>query len=282
MTPITETPEWHALDAHFERAARRAPPRPVRRRPAARRARSPSRSTGVYLDYSKNRVTDETLRLLVELAERARPARPHRRDVPRREDQRHRGPRRAARRAARARGRGRSRSTARTSSPRCTRCCARWPTSPSACAPGSGPGTPASASATSSTSASAAPTSARTWRTTRSRDFSPARHDVPVRQQRRRHRLLGGDPRPRSRRDAVRRLVEDVHHARDAHQRPQRARVDPRRRSAATSRPSPSTSSRCRPTRPRWRSSASTPPTCSSSGTGSAAATRTTPPSASR
>ena len=55
-----------------------------------------------------------------------------------------------------------------------------------------------------------------------------------------------------------------------------RARVVARR-ARATSPRSPSTSSRCRRTRPRWRSSASTPPTCSSSGTGSAAATRTTP-----
>ena len=45
---------------------------------------------GIYLDYSKNRITDETLRLLLELAERVRPARAHRRDVPRRQDQRHR------------------------------------------------------------------------------------------------------------------------------------------------------------------------------------------------
>ena len=38
MAPITESPEWRALDAHFDDDARRPPPRPVRRRPAARRA----------------------------------------------------------------------------------------------------------------------------------------------------------------------------------------------------------------------------------------------------
>ena len=47
-------------------------------------------------------------------------------------------------------------------------------------------------------------------------------------------------------------------------------------------RPSPSTSSPSRPTPTRSRSSASTRPTCSASGTGSAAATRWTRPSASR
>ena len=46
--------------------------------------------------------------------------------------------------------------------------------------------------------------------------------------------------------------------------------------------PSPGTSSPSRPTPRRWRSSASTPPTCSASGTGSAAATRWTRRSASR
>ena len=51
---------------------------------------------------------------------------------------------------------------------------------------------------------------------------------------------------------------------------------------AATKRRSPSTSSPSRPTPPRSRSSASTPPTCSGSGTGSAAATRWIRPSASR
>ena len=114
----------------------------------------------------------------------------------------------------------------------------------------SGSATPASACATSSTSASVAPTSARTWPTTRSRDFSAARHDVPVREQRRRHRLLGGHPRPRPGRDAVRRLVEDVHHARDAHQRPTAPASGCSPGSVATSRPSPSTSSRCRRTPP--------------------------------
>ena len=45
------------------------------------------------------------------------------------------------------------------------------------------------------------------------------RPDVPLRVQRRRHRLRRGDPRPRPGRDAVHRLVQDVHHARDDDQR---------------------------------------------------------------
>ena len=71
MPPITETPEWRALDAHF------AELRDVHLRDLF--ADDPQRGQdmtaefdGVYLDYSKNRITAETLRLLVALAERAR------------------------------------------------------------------------------------------------------------------------------------------------------------------------------------------------------------------
>ena len=88
--------------------------------------------------------------------------------------------------------------------------------------------------------------------------------------------------RPRPGGDAVHRLLQDLHHARDDDQRAHRARLVAGRPEAATRRPSPSTSSPSRPTRRRWRSSASTPPTCSASGTGSAAATRWTRRSASR
>ena len=56
---------------------------------------------GLYLDYSKNRITDETIRLLVALADGVGSARQDRRHVPRRQDQHHRKPRRAAHRAAR-------------------------------------------------------------------------------------------------------------------------------------------------------------------------------------
>ena len=80
-----------------------------------REARRPA-----ILDYSKHRITDETLRLLLALADEMRPARAHRRHVPRREDQRHRGPRGAARGAARAEGRAHRRRRRRTSCPRCT------------------------------------------------------------------------------------------------------------------------------------------------------------------
>jgi glucose-6-phosphate isomerase len=71
MPPITETPEWRALDAHFSEL------RDVHLRDLF--DADPDRGTsltaehdGLYLDYSKNRLTSETLRLLVALADRAR------------------------------------------------------------------------------------------------------------------------------------------------------------------------------------------------------------------
>src|SRR5436309_1892257 len=71
MAPITESPEWRALDAHFEEM------RDVHLRDLF--ADDPQRGEaltlevdGIYLDYSKQRITAETLRLFIELAERAR------------------------------------------------------------------------------------------------------------------------------------------------------------------------------------------------------------------
>ena len=112
--------------------------------------------------------------------------------------------------------------------------------------------------------------------------YSDRDHDVPLRLQRRRHRLRRGDARSRSGGNAVHRLVEDLHDAGDDDQRAHARATGRSPGSAATTRRSPSTSSRSRRTRRRWRSSASTRPTCSSSGTGSAAATRWTRRSASR
>ena len=82
--------------------------------------------------------------------------------------------------------------------------------------------------------------------------LQPARPDVPVRLQRRRHRLRRGDPRSRPGGDAVHRLLEDVHHAGDDDQRAHRAGLGAGR-AWATRRPSPSTSSRSRPTPRRSR-----------------------------
>ena len=210
-----------------------------------------------------------------------RPAAAHRRHVRGREDQRHRGPGRAARGPAGARGTRTSSSTASTWCPRSTPCSTGWATSPPASAPASTPATPASGSATSSTSASAAPTSgphmayealkAYTQRDMTFRFVSNVDGaDIA-------ESLIDLDPD----RDPVHRLLEDVRHPGDADQRQDRPGLAPAR-GRATRRRWPSTSWRCRPTPSGWPPSGSTPPTCSSSGTGSAAATRSTRPSGCR
>ena len=90
---------------------------------------------------------------------------------------------------------------------------------------------------------------------------------------------------PRPGDHAVHRLQQDLRHPRDAHQRPAVQGLAARRARAAHDDDGgrrASTSSRSRRRSTRWPTSASTPTTRSASGTGSAAATRSTPRSARR
>jgi glucose-6-phosphate isomerase len=70
MSPITEAPEWRALSAHYDEV-RDLHLRDLFASDAERGERLTAEAEGVYLDYSKNRITDETVRLLLELARRA-------------------------------------------------------------------------------------------------------------------------------------------------------------------------------------------------------------------
>jgi glucose-6-phosphate isomerase len=70
MTPITQTSEWQALRDHYDQIER-AHLRDLFRDDPTRGEKMTLEVDGVYLDYSKNRVVDETIRLLVAVAERA-------------------------------------------------------------------------------------------------------------------------------------------------------------------------------------------------------------------
>ena len=70
MTRITETPEWVALSAHFE-TMREVHLRDLFADDPARGTTLAVDDAGVYFDYSKHRVTAETIGLLVAVAERA-------------------------------------------------------------------------------------------------------------------------------------------------------------------------------------------------------------------
>ena len=72
-TPSTRTssPAWTALARHHAEIGDRHL-RELFADDPGRGERMTAEAAGLYLDYSKNRVTDETLRLLVELARRVR------------------------------------------------------------------------------------------------------------------------------------------------------------------------------------------------------------------
>src|SRR5690349_154986 len=66
--PLTETKAWNALVAHHQKI-RDLHLRTLFADDPKRGERMTLEAAGLYLDYSKNRVTDETLKLLVQLAE---------------------------------------------------------------------------------------------------------------------------------------------------------------------------------------------------------------------
>src|ERR1700728_1669354 len=67
-TTLTSGPAWKALQSHYEEIAGRHL-RDLFAEDPGRGERLTAEAAGLYLDYSKNRITDETLRLLVERAE---------------------------------------------------------------------------------------------------------------------------------------------------------------------------------------------------------------------
>ena len=68
MEPPTKRKSWEALRAHFEKV-RNLHLRELFAQDPQRGERLTADASGIFLDYSKNRITDETLKLLVELAE---------------------------------------------------------------------------------------------------------------------------------------------------------------------------------------------------------------------
>ncbi len=67
-TPLTQRPEWKALEEHYQKV-RNLHLRTLFAEDSSRGERFAAEAVGIYLDYSKNRIIDETLRLLLALAE---------------------------------------------------------------------------------------------------------------------------------------------------------------------------------------------------------------------
>ena len=63
MAPLTERPAWKALEAHYQQV-RELHLRKLFEDDPGRGERMTAEAVGLYLDYSKNRLTDETLKLL--------------------------------------------------------------------------------------------------------------------------------------------------------------------------------------------------------------------------
>src|SRR5437870_5147594 len=66
--PLTERRAWKALGNHFS-TTRKLHLRELFATDPKRGERMTAEGVGLYLDYSKNRITDETLQLLVQLAD---------------------------------------------------------------------------------------------------------------------------------------------------------------------------------------------------------------------
>jgi glucose-6-phosphate isomerase len=69
--PAVKYQAWKDLGAHFKKV-RDLHLRQLFAEDAKRGQRLSSEAVGLFLDYSKNRITDETLKLLIQLAEESR------------------------------------------------------------------------------------------------------------------------------------------------------------------------------------------------------------------
>ena len=68
LTPLKELTSWKALAAHYEKI-RKEDLRDLFKNDPRRGTRFAVEAEGIYLDFSKHRITDETLKLLLQLAE---------------------------------------------------------------------------------------------------------------------------------------------------------------------------------------------------------------------
>src|ERR1700744_2392321 len=70
QTPLTQLPAWKSLQAHAE-TLKKTHLRELFAKDPKRGTRLTAEAQGIYLDYSKHRITDETVKLLLQLAEQS-------------------------------------------------------------------------------------------------------------------------------------------------------------------------------------------------------------------
>ena len=195
-TPLRERSAWQALAAHHEQI------RDTHLRDLfagdPQRGERLSAGCGGHLPRLLEEPGHRRDAVAAAAARRAvRPARAHRRDVRRREDQRHRGPRGIARGAARARPGSRSSSTASTSSPAVHEVLGRMAEFADQIRAGAWLGHTGQPIRNVVNIGIGGSDLGPVMAYEALRHYSDARSDVPLRVQRRRHRLRRGDARPR-------------------------------------------------------------------------------------
>ena len=201
VVDITGTEEWRSLADHFE-AIKDVHLRQLFADDPDRGTQMTVEAGDLYLDYSKHRVTDETVARLVAVARRAgleerRDAMFAGRHINTTED------RAVLHVALRMPAGTRLEVDGQDVVADVHQVLDRMGELAERIRSGSGPATPAGGSRRWSTSGSAAPTSVRPWPTRRCATTPPGHH-VPVRLQHRPGRPLQQDPRPRPGRDPVR------------------------------------------------------------------------------
>ncbi len=67
QTALTQLPEWQALQSHFD-ALQATHLRSLFEQDPQRAERFVAEAVGLYMDYSKHRITSETIDLLLQLA----------------------------------------------------------------------------------------------------------------------------------------------------------------------------------------------------------------------
>ena len=67
VTPLTKLAAWQALEAHYTKV-REVHLRQLFADDPKRGERMTAEAIGIYFDYSKHRITDETMKLLLQLA----------------------------------------------------------------------------------------------------------------------------------------------------------------------------------------------------------------------
>ena len=86
ISALPMRPAWAALEKHYHKI-KDVHLRQLFAEDRERGERLAVEAAGIYFDYSKNRITDETLRLLIHICAGVRVAGAHRRNVPGRQDQ---------------------------------------------------------------------------------------------------------------------------------------------------------------------------------------------------